>query len=177
MTFEKAIRRVNDWLYARDWGLIVPERTPRVVPRGSESYFYKPDRIGLDPLDAEWRGMAVRSRAFLYLHELGHLFAEKILTRRERAGLTGLYGDYDQHYRRNMRPDSDRRSFVSSYARVHPADDFAETFAVVLYAKMTRRRLKQFVECRGKNSVCRRKVNAMSCLVRVRMSPYGRSRS
>ena len=81
-----------------------------------------------------------------FRHEIGHyFFYRSIEPSAERLGrFVELFGDpaadyrraLDEHYR-NGAPAGWERSFVSSYAAMHPAEDWAETFAHYLHIRDT----------------------------------------
>lgn len=68
-------------------------------------------------------------------HEAGHVFDNAYRLHR-RAGYRELFGDYRAPYPERYRPRPYSRAFVIHldlwYAQSHPAEDFAETFAVWL---------------------------------------------
>jgi hypothetical protein len=163
-SFDQTIKRVNEALRKAGLKRLVGKVKVRVVRPGRGSFYLDNDEIELDVSVAAWTALAVRSREFLYLHELGHRCCERLVKARDRAALKGVFGDVTGKRRYNLkfRHKTDP-SFVSRYAGVHPAEDFAETFALVVYAKLNKVPLKDFLE--GKNATCRRKVRAARRLV------------
>ena len=89
--------------------------------------------IGLNPADVRKPYAAFHTRSYLLVHELGHHFAERSLSRSRRRGLRATFGDYDAPYRRLPKPRRADADYVSRYAMTHPAEDVAETFAVLLW--------------------------------------------
>ena len=79
-----------------------------------------------------------------FRHEIGHYYQLVLITDERRAGFEELFGnpddDYqaalDRHYSEGA-PEGWRQDFVSSYATMHPAEDFAETFAHYLHIRDT----------------------------------------
>ncbi len=71
-------------------------------------------------------------------HEAGHAFDNAYLLHRRR-GYFELFGDYQEPYPESYKPRPYSRQFVVHldmwYAQAHPAEDFAETFAVWLDPK------------------------------------------
>ena len=75
-------------------------------------------------------------------HESGHFFWEHLVQRAGRLeDFRALFGDERQdyglalqrHYQTDARDDSWRDSFISAYARAHPWEDWAETWAHYLH--------------------------------------------
>ncbi|GAC51909.1 MULTISPECIES: zinc-binding metallopeptidase family protein [Gordonia] len=79
-----------------------------------------------------------------FRHEIGHYYQLVLITDDRRPGFEELFGnpgdDYqaalDRHYKEGA-PEGWRKNFVSSYATMHPAEDFAETFAHYLHIRDT----------------------------------------
>lgn len=80
-----------------------------------------------------------------FRHEIGHYYYFRLLERSPgKARFTELFGDPDldyqgaleRHYREGAPPDWEGR-YVSSYATMHPAEDWAETFAHYLHIRGT----------------------------------------
>ncbi|MHC3000748.1 zinc-binding metallopeptidase family protein [Gordonia sp. GN26] len=79
-----------------------------------------------------------------FRHEVGHYYQLVLITDDRRPGFEELFGnpddDYqaalDRHYKEGA-PEGWRKNFVSSYATMHPAEDFAETFAHYLHIRDT----------------------------------------
>jgi hypothetical protein len=111
----------------------------------------------------------VHRRPYLLIHELGHAFAERWLTAAERACLAPVFGDYDAPYRRAPKPARAGPDHVSRYSGVHPAEDFAETFAVCLWEDWDPRAVTRLLE--GKSPRCMRKLAAVRRLVRRSARP------
>jgi hypothetical protein len=162
--FERAIREVETRLRAKGLGhLLEGVRRIRVVREESfhDSRTYV---IGLNPADVRKPFAAFHTRVYLLLHELGHHFAEARVGREGLRRLAPLLGDYDLPYRRLPKPRRCGPDHVSRYAMTHPAEDFAETFAVCLWRGWEPRKVDALLAERS--PLCRRKVSAMARLIR-----------
>lgn len=80
-----------------------------------------------------------------FRHEIGHYYYYRLIERSaEKSTFTGLFGDpdldyqqaLDRHYRDGP-PAGWEGDYVSSYATMHPAEDWAETFAHYLHIRST----------------------------------------
>jgi hypothetical protein len=81
-----------------------------------------------------------------FRHEIGHYYYFRLVEPSDDyvAGFTQLFGDpdedyqaaLDRHYRQGP-PEGWEDDFVSSYATMHPAEDWAETFAHYLHIRDT----------------------------------------
>lgn len=79
-----------------------------------------------------------------FRHEIGHYYQLVLITDERRPAFEELFGnpddDYqaalDRHYNEGA-PAGWRQNYVSSYATMHPAEDFAETFAHYLHIRDT----------------------------------------
>ena len=79
-----------------------------------------------------------------FRHEIGHFYQMVLIDDEHRAAFEELFGnpddDYqaalDRHYSEGA-PAGWEENFVSSYATMHPAEDFAETFAHYLHIRDT----------------------------------------
>jgi hypothetical protein len=80
-----------------------------------------------------------------FRHEVGHYYFYRLIRTPEyRAQFTELFGDpdadyqaaLDRHYSEGA-PEGWKKNFVSSYATMHPAEDWAETFAHYLHIRDT----------------------------------------
>ncbi len=83
-------------------------------------------------------GAAPRQRKMILRHEAGHAFCNAYrLHRRKR--FRELFGSVSQKYPEAYKPNPASRGYVTHlpawYAQAHPAEDFAETFAVWLTPK------------------------------------------
>ncbi len=162
--FEESIRRVDRHFSRLGLGHVL-DGVRRISVVRQESYHDIRTRcIGLNPRDVVRPYAAVHRRPYLLIHELGHAFAEVWLTRTERRRLAPLFGDYDAPYRRLPRPARADRDHVSRYSMTHPAEDFAETFAVCLWQDWDGPGVARLL--RGKSRRLRAKMEAMSGLVR-----------
>jgi hypothetical protein len=161
--FEKAIRDVETRLRARGLGHVFDGvRRIRVV-REESFHDCRTFVIGLNPADTRKPFAAFHTRAYLLLHELGHQFAEACVGPQGRKRLAPLFGDYDRPYRRLPRARVCGADYLSRYAMTHPAEDFAETFAVCLWRGWEPGPVDAL--CAGRSALCRKKVSAMTRLV------------
>jgi hypothetical protein len=81
-----------------------------------------------------------------FRHEIGHYYFYRLISPSQeyRTRFNELFGDpgadyqaaLDRHYREGL-PDGWQEGFVSSYATMHPAEDWAETFAHYLHIRDT----------------------------------------
>lgn len=79
-----------------------------------------------------------------FRHEIGHYYQTVMVDADDRARFDELFGDpdadyqsaLDKHYSQGA-PSGWQDRFVSSYATMHPAEDFAETFAHYLHIRDT----------------------------------------
>jgi hypothetical protein len=162
--FESSIRRVER--YCSGIGLAhVFSGVKRISVVRQESYHdVRNSCIGLNPRDVRRPYAAVHRRPYLLIHELAHAFAETWMSRSQRRKLAPLFGDYDAPYRRLPKPSRADADHVSRYAMTHPAEDFAETFAVWLWRDWDRSACDRLV--RGKSKLVMRKLEAVGKLVR-----------
>jgi hypothetical protein len=136
----------------------------RIRAVGEESYHdVRNHTIGLNPADLRKPYAAFHRGPYLLLHELAHHYAEVVMTRAGRRRLLPLFGDYDAPYRRLPKPRTAGRDHVSRYARVHPAEDFAESFAVCLWSAWDGPAVRALMQ--GKSALCRRKLAALKALL------------
>jgi hypothetical protein len=79
-----------------------------------------------------------------FRHEIGHYYEAQLVTGPVRERVRELFGDetadyqaaLDRHYAEGP-PEGWAESFISSYATMHPFEDFAETFAHVMHISDT----------------------------------------
>ncbi|MGC5256792.1 zinc-binding metallopeptidase family protein [Gordonia sp. DT218] len=79
-----------------------------------------------------------------FRHEIGHYYQTVLVDDTVRQAFEDLFGDpnddyqaaLDRHYSEGA-PTGWHQNFVSSYATMHPAEDFAETFAHYLHIRDT----------------------------------------
>ena len=78
-----------------------------------------------------------------FRHEIGHYY-QLVFLDSARAGFEALFGNPDEYYQAALdrhysqgAPAGWEQNFVSSYATMHPAEDFAETFAHYLHIRDT----------------------------------------
>jgi hypothetical protein len=161
--FDRAIRDVRVRLAALGLGHVF-EGVRRIRVVAEESFHdSRTFVIGLNPADVRKPFAAYHTRPYLLLHELGHQFAEACVGREGLKDLVPLFGDYDGRYRRLPRPRVCGPDHLSRYAMTHPAEDFAETFAVCLWREWQPSRVNALLSERS--PLCRRKVSVMSRLI------------
>ncbi|WAC55929.1 zinc-binding metallopeptidase family protein [Gordonia sp. SL306] len=79
-----------------------------------------------------------------FRHEIGHYYQTVLVDDTVRQSFEELFGDPDEDYQAALdrhysegAPTGWQQNFVSSYATMHPAEDFAETFAHYLHIRDT----------------------------------------
>jgi hypothetical protein len=161
--FDRAIEEVRERFHAR--GLAAAFDGVRRIRVVREESFHDSRTfvIGLNPADVKKPYAAFHRRPYLLVHELGHQFAEACLTRPQLRRLAPLFGDYDARYRRLPKPRVCGPDHVSRYAMTHPAEDFAETFAVCLWRDWQPAAVDALLASRS--PLCRRKAAAMRRLI------------
>lgn len=174
MIYEKSIKKIESLLQdfslkflcsGVSWGVTTGETT-------QSCYILHSDTVFLNPKDIGWSWAYGRSALAPMFHELGHRFAEKILSRtilREKS-VSSLFGYYHQKYVRKLRYASTSRKrelydVVSRYSLVHPADDFAETFSVCLQFITKNRDPIEFVRENLKSELCKNKIEKILSLI------------
>jgi hypothetical protein len=162
--FESSIRRVGVYFARIGLGHVFGGVKRISVVRQESYHDIRTGCIGLNPRDVSRPWAAVHRRPYLLIHELGHAFAERWLTAGERASLSPVFGDYDAPYHRAPKPARAGPHNVSRYSMVHPAEDFAETFAVCLWEDWDHGAVARLME--GKSPLCARKLAAVRRLVR-----------
>ncbi|HEY9595285.1 MAG TPA: putative zinc-binding metallopeptidase [Spirochaetia bacterium] len=161
--FERTIVDVTRRLEAIGLGHVVAT-VRRIRAVTEESYHDSRNlSIGLNPSDLGKPYAAFHRAPYLLVHELGHHFAETCLTTAERRSLRGVFGDYDAPYHRRPKPRHADADHVSRYSMTHPAEDFAETFAVLLWRLWDEAAVDGLL--RSKSAACRAKVALMERLV------------
>jgi len=161
--FERAIADVRRRLERAGLTPLL-ETVKRIRVVDEESFHDSRNRsIGLNPADVRKPYAAFHARSYLLVHELGHHFAETFLGPSRRRALRGMFGDYDAPYCRLPKPRAADADHVSRYAMTHPAEDFAETFAVLLW-KLWDAAAVDALMC-AKSPRCRAKLAEMKRLV------------
>jgi hypothetical protein len=125
----------------------------------------------------EHRFFALEHPLHIALHEVGHVFEHFLVRRRllDRDAAARMIGDLTEGYpsRGEMRRrvaaaqlrGRDRR-FVSAYATIHAAEDFAETFAVVAFLRADDEALRLFARYRDHGPPVLRALRWMATLIR-----------
>jgi hypothetical protein len=173
--FEKTIADVGKRLTSVGLGFIL-EGVRRIRVVHEESYHDSRNlTIGLNPADVHKPYAAFHTRPYLLVHELGHHFVETRLTPTQKRNLVAVFGDYDAPYHRRPKPREADADHVSRYSMTHPAEDFAETFAVLLWRLWDRAAVDALMS--GKSSTCRAKLAAMDRIVAAAQGSAHRSSS
>lgn len=119
---------------------------------------------------------ALYDTTFIHLlrHETGHAFFNKKYTDGLKQQFKDAFGNIDKPYNVNLITQmlvgirfEDRPEFVSKYAQVHPADDFAETFAVYLQKRGDKAKLDKYIAARGKNLGLQRKFECVDAFFKA----------
>lgn len=170
MQYDKSIKNINDKLkkYSLDflengvkWIIVTGETTESRYELYCDTIYVHPDDIG-------WSWTFGKTAYAILYHELGHRYAERILTRKllRRKDIVELFGHYHKKYIRRLRYASKARQkdmfdFPSRYALVHPADDFAEIFSTCLQYITKDEDPTQFVRDKLKSEICKNKILKM----------------
>ena len=162
--FERSIRDVRRLFEKIGLGRVFAGVTRIRVVREESYHDERTDEIGLNPADARRPFSAFPRRGYLLIHELAHHFAKACLSGADAASLAPLFGDIDRAYRRLPKPRSCGPDFVSRYAMTHPLEDFAETFAVCVWAEVQPGAVARLLSERS--PACRRKLAAVRTLIR-----------
>lgn len=131
-------------------------------------------RFKFSPLLRQLTQTAMVETTFLHLlrHESAHAFDNLTWIPQLAPSFAAAFGPHDTPYavgvvdqalsaiRRQTSPD-----FVSAYAQEHPAEDFAETFAVYLRLKGDKAAIEQYVQAKGNSETLRRKFAYVARLV------------
>jgi hypothetical protein len=118
-----------------------------------------------------------------FIHLLRHETAHAFFNEKYGAGLKqqfkDAFGDIDKPYNVSLITQmlvgiryQDRPEFVSKYAQVHPADDFAETFGVYLQKKGDPAKLDKFIASQDKNVGLKRKFDCIGAFFKTLRSKY-----
>lgn len=108
--------------------------------------------IHLNPQDVKSRMLARQNLQHLLLHEYGHVFFCRCVRRKEKiAKLKELFGDVSKGYKRDMSKKFIEPDFISTYAQVHPEDNFCEVFAVYVSFCGNMREIRKFLKQKKKS--------------------------
>lgn len=129
MAFERVRKAVDTKLAAM--GIPIKYKI-RTLNEGESYSSNRSHVIYINPIDAKSKMMAQQNLQHILFHEIGHIFAHDNFTRdiKRDPKFLALFGDLTKHYRRDMRKKFKHVDFVSTYAQVHPSDNFCEAFAV-----------------------------------------------
>lgn len=129
MVFERTSQIVNEKL--ENLELRIPYKLCRTIC--TETFVDECTRhIVLNPEDRKSKVLAQQTMQHLLLHELGHLFVRRFITRKikKKPKFILLFGDLTKVYRRKLSRIRTSRDFISNYAQAHPEENFCEVFAV-----------------------------------------------
>lgn len=182
MKYSKSIKNINEKLKKHSLDFI--EKGVKwvvVLEKTSQSgYVFYNDTIYIHPDDIGWSWTYGRSVYSILYHELGHRFAEKILSKSilRKKDVVQLFGYYHKKYIRRLRYASrakkkDMFDFPSRYALVHPADDFAEVFGVCLEYITNDKNPLDFVRDKMKSEICKNKILKMLELFELSKKNFG----
>jgi hypothetical protein len=131
-----------------------------------------------------FRELAQRSMydtTFIHLlrHETGHAFFNEKFDASLKQQFKDAFGNIDKPYNVNLITQmlvgiryEDRPEFVSKYAQVHPADDFAETFGVYLQKQGDPAKLDKYITAKDKNLGLKRKFDCVAAFFKVLRTRY-----
>ncbi len=174
MIYEKSINSIGKILDKYFIGHIERGVTWTVVNgETSESkYVVESDTVYIHPQDIRWSWAFGSTTYAAMFHELGHRFAEKILTksRLKKKEITELFGYYYSRYWRNLRYASmatkkNMFDFPSRYSLTHPMEDFSEIFSVCLQYIVKDKNPETFTNDYMKSELCRKKITKMMQLI------------
>ena len=95
--------------------------------------------------------LAIPTMQHLLLHEMGHVFFCKCIRKKDLASVKRLFGDVCQTYKRSMGKKFNSPDFISTYAQVHPEDNFVEVFAVYAGFYGDMKAIKKFLKQKKKS--------------------------
>jgi hypothetical protein len=129
MAFERVKKIVDKKLAAM--GLHIKYKI-RTLSEGESYSSNRSHVVYINPIDAKSKMMARQNLQHILFHEVGHIFANDNFTKKIKKDpkFFALFGDLTKHYSRDMRKKFRHIDFVSTYAQVHPSDNFCEAFAV-----------------------------------------------
>lgn len=107
--------------------------------------------VHLNPQDIKSRMLAMQNLQHLLLHEVGHIFFCECVRKKENTRLKELFGDVDKGYKRDMKKKFNSPDFISTYAQVHPEDNFCEVFAVYVNFEGDMKGIRKFLKQKGKS--------------------------
>ncbi len=112
--------------------------------------------IFLNPEDRKCKWLAIQTEEHVLLHEIGHIvdyrYIKKSMVNKDPT-FVELFGNVKRCYRRDMDKKFHDKYFISDYAQVHPADDFAEVFAVYANLEGNMSRIKKYLQKKRKNRI------------------------
>jgi len=177
MKFQRSLKNIKAILSKYDLDKL-EDGVRWVVTEGDTTqscYVLREDTIYINPKDIGWHWTFGKSPFAIMFHELGHRFAEKLLTRTilKKKNIVNLFGYYHKKYIRRLRYASkckrkDLEDFASRYSLVHSADDFCEIFSVCLQYMTKKKNPERFIKDFNKSELCRRKIKKMVKLIKAK---------
>lgn len=131
-------------------------------------------RFKFSPTLRKMTQTAMVDTSFLHLlrHETGHAFFNMTWKPQLAPSFAATFGPHDAPYEIGFIDQAlsgikrkDRPEYVSDYAQEHPAEDFAETFAVYLRFRGDSAGLEQYIQAKGNSDVLRRKFAYVARLI------------
>ena len=107
--------------------------------------------IHINPQDVNSRMLVAQSLQHLLLHEYGHIFFCKYVRKKKDAKLKELFGDVDKKYKRDMKKKFITPDYISTYAQVHPEDNFCEVFAIYVHFEGDMKEIRKFLKQKKKS--------------------------
>jgi hypothetical protein len=151
MVFERTKRIVDGKL--RKLGIKVKYKIWR--EKYEESWVYERGHVvHLNPNDRKSHSLAIETMEHLLLHEIAHIMFTDYVTMKVRKGEEArkLFGDLTKTYRRSLQRKRDSKDYISTYAQVHPEDNFAEVFAFFVNFEGDLKRIRKILNRIGKNN-------------------------
>lgn len=96
--------------------------------------------------------LAIQTIQHLLLHEMGHVFFCKFVRKNDAAKVRELFGDVAKGYERDIKIKHNSPDFISTYAQVHPEDNFVEVFAVYVNFCGNMQKVRKFLKQEGKSN-------------------------
>jgi len=152
MVFEQTKRIVNRKL--RKIGIKVHYRLWK--EKYEESWVYEHGHVvHLNPDDRRSSTLAIESMEHLLLHEIAHIVVNDYLLKKIKGSEEAqkLFGDLTRRYRRDLKRKYKNKDFISTYAQVHPEDNFAEVFAVFANLEGDFKKIRKFLRKSRKSNL------------------------
>ncbi len=95
--------------------------------------------------------LARQTMQHLLLHEMGHVFFCKCVRKKDAVRVKALFGDVAMRYKRDISIKRNSPDFISTYAQVHPEDNFVEVFAVYVGFCGDMQKIRKFLKLKKKS--------------------------